>query len=76
MGKPRMNPGAKKQGVNSPTDYSSESMTPRMPADTWLETIAEPELVHPESNAPKSTRPSGNGDLVFTEQDTGTLVLL
>jgi hypothetical protein len=38
--------------------------------------IAEPELVYPESSAPKSTRPSGSGDLVFTQQETGTLVLL
>jgi hypothetical protein len=47
---------------------------------TWfareLGPIAEPELVYPESSAPKSTRPSGSGDLVFTQQDTGTLVLL
>ena len=38
--------------------------------------LAEPELSYPESNALQSTRPSGSGSLAFTEQATGTLVLL
>jgi hypothetical protein len=41
-----------------------------------LEFIAKPELLYPETNAFKSTRPSESGDLTGIDQDRLTLVSL